>query len=209
MSQATDSRSKTDRARRLRAAFRDAGGFNLVELMVTITLISILMAIGVPSYRYVTNSNRVATEVNSLLGDMMAARSEAIRQGLPVTICPSDDGATCKDTTHWENGWILFSDFNADGAVDAAPPQNDTIVRYQTKFANAGGNNGDQFVATNLVNNWVTFNRDGFATNLNTNGTIHALFKLTTNPTNSQWTRCLEVQMAGQMTTEHAGTGAC
>jgi type IV fimbrial biogenesis protein FimT len=191
--------------RRSGAVLRRAAGFNLVELLVVITIASILMGIGVPSYRYVTNSNRVASEVNALLGDMMIARSEAIKEGQTVTVCPSKDGATCDaNTTDWSEGWIVFTDFNANGTVDAGAPNNDTVMRYQQGFGNT-----DTFVTTNAVNNWVSFNRDGFAIGLPTNGTQHLIYSLHTTPVNDQWTRCLELTLAGMMTTEHKGIGGC
>jgi type IV fimbrial biogenesis protein FimT len=191
------------RAARLRKAFRGAAGFNMLELLVVTTLASILMAIAVPSYRYVTNSSRVSSEVNNLLGDMMLARAEAIRQGLPVTICPSTDGATC-NTTNWAKGWIVFTDFNANGAVDTDAADNDTVLRYQQQFSGT-----DTLTTTNATNNWVTFNRDGFAKGLNGNDTTQLLFTLQTAPANAQWERCLQITRGGQMTTEHSGIGEC
>ena len=62
-------------------------GLTLIELLIVITLMAILMGIGVPSYRYVTTSNRMSTEVNSLLGDLQYARSEAAREGQFVAVC--------------------------------------------------------------------------------------------------------------------------
>ncbi|MGH8209640.1 MAG: GspH/FimT family pseudopilin [Steroidobacteraceae bacterium] len=189
----------------LKVALRSAAGFNLVELLVVITIASILMGIGVPSYRYVTNSNRVSSEVNDLLGDMMIARSEAIKEGQTVTVCPSKDGATCDaNATDWSEGWIVFTDFNANGVVDASAPNNDTVVRYQKGFGNT-----DTFATTNATNNWVSFNRDGFAIGLPANGNQHLIYTLHTTPQNAQWTRCLELTLAGMMTTEHSGTGEC
>jgi type IV fimbrial biogenesis protein FimT len=187
------------------AVARRMTGFNLVELLVTITIASILMGIGVPSYRYVTNSNRVASEVNALLGDMMIARSEAIKEGQTVTVCPSNDGATCDaNATDWSEGWIVFTDFNSNGTVDTDTANNDSIVRYQRGFGS-----GDSFVMKNGTNKWVSFNRDGFALALTNSGTTHLLHTLHTNPVNDQWTRCLEITLAGMMTTEHKGTGIC
>jgi type IV fimbrial biogenesis protein FimT len=194
------------RAARLRTAFRGAAGFNMVELLVVTTLASILMAIAVPSYRYVTNSSRVSSEVNNLLGDMMLARAEAIRQGLPVTICPSTDGATCAGVTvtDWSKGWIVFTDFNANGTVDTDAANNDTVLRYQPQFSGT-----DTFTTTNATNNYVTFNRDGFAKGLNGNDQTQLRFILQTTPANTQWQRCLQITRGGQMTTEHVGIGAC
>jgi type IV fimbrial biogenesis protein FimT len=204
MSPPTDS-SQAARTARSRPAFRRQSGFNLVELLVVVTLAAILMGFGAPSFRYITNSNRVSSEVNLLLGDMMMARSEAIREGMTVTVCPSTTGTSC-DTNPpgWQEGWIVFTDFNSNGAVDAGAPNNDTVVRRQTQFSGT-----DTLTTTNANNPWVSFNRDGFAINMNTNANQHLLFSLQTTPANTQWKRCLEITLAGQTTTEHAGQGEC
>jgi type IV fimbrial biogenesis protein FimT len=192
------------RAARLRTAFRGAAGFNMVELLVVTTLASILMAIAIPSYRYVTNSSRVSTEVNNLLGDMMLARAEAIKQGLPVTVCPTLNGTSCNPANDWSKGWMIFTDFNSDGSVETDAANNDTVLRYQQGFTST-----DTFTTSNATNNWVTFNRDGFAYNLNPSDNNQLLFKLQTTPTNNQWERCLQITRGGQMSTEHNGTLEC
>ena len=60
-------------------------GFTLLELLITMSIAAIVLTIAVPSFRYVTNSNRIAGELNGLLGDLQFARSEAIKEGLGVT----------------------------------------------------------------------------------------------------------------------------
>ena len=62
-------------------------GFTLTELMVVVAIVAILLGIGVPSYRYISNSYRMSAEVNGLLGDLQYARSEAIKEGQTVTTC--------------------------------------------------------------------------------------------------------------------------
>ncbi|MGH8276043.1 MAG: pilus assembly FimT family protein, partial [Steroidobacteraceae bacterium] len=79
-------------------------GFTLTELMVVLGIIAILLAIGIPSFRYVTNANRASAEINGLLGDLMYARSEAIREGTPVVVCTSADRQSCAIAT-WQGGW--------------------------------------------------------------------------------------------------------
>lgn len=192
------------RAARNRKAFRGAAGFNLVELLVVTTIAALLMGIAIPSYRYVTNSSRVSSEVNDLLGDMTLARAEAIRQGQPVTVCPTKDGTTCNNISDWSSGWIVFTDFNANGQVDTDTADNDQVVRYQQKFSGT-----DTFTTANATNNWVTFNRDGFAVRLNGNDNQQLIFTLQTTPANTQWKRCLQITRVGQMTTEHSGIGEC
>src|ERR1039457_2312011 len=91
-----------------------SAGFTLIELLTLITIVAILMALAVPSYQYVTNSNRISGEVNGLLGDMQYARSEAIKEGQTVTVCsstnPTAAAPTCAGNAAWQNGWIGCSD---------------------------------------------------------------------------------------------------
>lgn len=186
---------------RPRRVFRRAGGYNIVELMVALSIGAIVMGIGISSYRYVTNSNRVSTEVNALLGDMMLARSEAIKQGQPVSVCPSKDGAACDATTNWQNGWIVFSDVNGDGAFTVGA---DTLLRVQKAFATTT----DTFQSDNAVK-FVTYNREGFAVNQPTTLTNYITVTLHTVPASPQWTRCLQIGTYGSLTTEHTGSGGC
>lgn len=167
-------------------------GFTLVELLTVMTIVAILLSIGVPSYRYVTNTNRIAGELNGLLGDMQLARMEAIKQGLPVTICISSDGVNCLTAANdWKNGWIVFYDANGNGKVDSA----EALLRRQLSFTNT-----DTFQATNSAYQ-VNFNREGFATNIG-NGT---LIKLHDQTNTSKWTRCLSITSVGLLTSQSYG----
>src|SRR5262249_10780730 len=135
-------------------------GVTLIELVVTIGIAGILLAIAVPSYRYVTSANRAAAEINNLLGDVQYARSEAIKEGLFITLCPSTDQATCAtSTTNWATGWIVFTDVNNNQTVDTG----EQVLR----ITKALGGTDTLTSATGL--NSVTFNREGFAVSLPSN----------------------------------------
>ena len=177
------------------AAERPSQGFTLIELLAVITIVAILMALAVPSFRAITNSNRIASEVNGLLGDMQFARAEAIKEGQTVTVCTSADGATCAASANWQIGWLVFSDTNASATVGAGEP----ILRYQKPFPA-----GDTFVASNAVSA-VTFNREGFAIGLPNTVTV----TLHDSTNNAKWTRCLAITIVGMMTSQTAGVGAC
>jgi type IV fimbrial biogenesis protein FimT len=168
-------------------------GFTLVEMLISVAVVAILLTIGIPSFRYVTNSNRIAAEINGLLGDMQFARAEAIKEGQPVTVCVSTNGTSCVNTNNWQNGWIVFSDVNGNAAVDAAT---DVVLRVQRTFTSS-----DTFVATNNVVA-VTFNREGYANGI-ANGTLIKLHD-STNTTN--WIRCLSINLSGMMLSQTYGT---
>jgi type IV fimbrial biogenesis protein FimT len=170
-------------------------GFTLTEMIVVVSIVAILMAIGVPTYRSVTNSNRIAAEVNGLLGDMQYARAEAIKEGQPVTVCTSSDGATCANVATWQSGWIVFSNPNANTTVDPG----EAIFRVQRPFSGS-----DTFQASGSTTA-VTFNREGFMQAPTTAVTI----TLHDSTSNSAWTRCLAITKVGMLATQTTSIAGC
>lgn len=85
-------------------------GFTLVELMVTIVIVAVLVAIGLPSFRNVIQRNRVSTASNDLLAGLAYARTTAINRGQLVSMCPSTDGTSCTSNGQaFEPGWIVYT----------------------------------------------------------------------------------------------------
>jgi type IV fimbrial biogenesis protein FimT len=170
-------------------------GFTMFELIVVISIVGILTAVGTPTFRYVTASNRMSGEVNSLLGDMQFARSQAIKQGLPVTICTSSNGTQCAGATinTWQVGWIVFVDSNGNQSVD----NGETTLRVQPAFTGTDG-----FVATTAGFASATFNRMGYAPTGSPN-VINV--QLHDSSGNAQWTRCLAINSVGSVVTERYG----
>lgn len=103
-------------------------GFSLIELMVTITIFAILAGIVAPSFLGFISDNRLSSQINTLVGSVRYARSEAVNRQRIVTLCASSDMASC-DTTSWENGWILFTDSNNGG--NAVIDGDDTLLMAQ------------------------------------------------------------------------------
>ncbi len=177
-------------------------GFSITELMVVTAIVAILLGIGVPSYRYITNSYRMSAEVNGLLGDLQYARADAVREGLTVTACVSNNGTACTGGANWANGWIVFSDLNASQTVNNP---GDVVLRVQGAFTGAAP---DTFNATGNVTA-VTFNREGFATAA---GFAATTMRLHDSTSNAAWTRCLVITAVGRMTTEtpaNSPSGTC
>jgi type IV fimbrial biogenesis protein FimT len=173
-------------------------GFTMIELLVVIMIVSILMGVGVPSYKYVTSSNRLSAEVNGLLGDMQLARSEAIKQGLSVTVCASQDQASCSKSSDWSSGWIVFTDLGDVGVRDGDEP----ILRTGKAL-----HPGDKLLDTAGTLSSATFNRAGFLsfTGLPVDGVTLTLHD---EQANADHTRCLWIASQGLMSTQTPATDA-
>jgi type IV fimbrial biogenesis protein FimT len=167
-------------------------GVTMIELLVVITIAAILMSIGVPSYKYVTTSNRVANEINALLADMQFARYEAVKEGLTVQVCPAAATATtCAASATWSNGWIVLSNAAATGGTAI-------VLRRQLPFSNFNSSDTLTNAAGTAA---ISFNREGFAVGI---GAVDK-FSLHDPNTISSYTRCLMIGLSGALSTAQSG----
>jgi type IV fimbrial biogenesis protein FimT len=100
----------------IRPGHTRAGGFTLMELMLTLVLGAILMAVAVPMFNGMTANNRLASQSNDFISIVNFARSEAITRNTTVTICRADaetDTDCATDDEDW-HAWIVR---NAAGEV--------------------------------------------------------------------------------------------
>ncbi len=99
----------------------------LVELISTLATVCILLAIGIPSALTLSASSSTTTAVNSMALHLHLARSEAVKRGVPVVLCPSTDGQSCLNSFEWQQGFILFVDDNRNRSPDGS----ETVLRFQ------------------------------------------------------------------------------
>jgi type IV fimbrial biogenesis protein FimT len=133
----------------------------MIELMVTLTVAGVLMALALPNLRPFIQNSRLTSASNDLLRSLYIARAEAVKRQLNVVVCATAD-PTASDTTiacsyGAFNGWFVFVDTNGtwqrDSAADAVIEKHalldssvsvrndaDGIVSYApTGFANLAG----------------------------------------------------------------------
>lgn len=77
-------------------------GFSLVELMVTIAVITILISVGVPMYGQFTQGSAVSTATSELVASLNLARSEAVSRRAAVRMEQINGD--------WSNGWNILVD---------------------------------------------------------------------------------------------------
>jgi len=106
-------------------------GFTLIEMLIVITIASILLAIGIPSFRELVADQRVRSEASNFSSAFAFARAEAAKRGRRVVVRPVD-GAS------WQSGWIVFA--NADGnPAFTQDPANDAERTLLQNAAIQGG----------------------------------------------------------------------
>ena len=133
-------------------------GFTLIELMVTLAVAAILMAVAIPNLRDFLRNNRLTGGVNDLLHSIQVARTEAIkRQQGSVVVCGTTNPAagtaalTCTYDTF--RGWFVFQDLNSNWQRDAGEPVIETHTLIDASVTVKPDANG----------NIVSFGPSGFA----------------------------------------------
>lgn len=139
-------------------------GVTLIELLITVAVLAIILAIGVPPMQGFIASSRVRGATQDLYSALQTARIEAIRRGVRITVCKANASlSNCDNAGQWHAGWILFVDRTPGSApsVDST----DTILLTQPAFApdiRILGNGGTTGTAT-----YVSFAPDGTSRQLN------------------------------------------
>jgi type IV fimbrial biogenesis protein FimT len=132
------------------------GGFTLIELMVTIAVLAVLVALAAPSFREILIRNRTGVISNEFANGINKARSEAINRNTCVSICRSTlvpSGTTlqprCDSGTNWTSGWIAFVNTACDATVDEPVADNLVLASgpYSSDFTlSSNGTNQDRLM---------------------------------------------------------------
>lgn len=121
-----------------------AGGFTLIELMISIAVAVLMLTLGVPSFRNMILDNRLATEVNVVVAELNLARSEAIARNTLVIVKPLSG-------TEWHKGWRSFVDFNKNGVFDKDETELRQHEALNSGIAIAYSGTGATFTGTGML----------------------------------------------------------
>jgi type IV fimbrial biogenesis protein FimT len=147
-------------------------GYTLLELLVTLAIVTILATMAVPSFQDSIERNAREAVMLDLMGAIAFTRSEAVAQSRKISICRSTDQSTCAISIggDWDTGWLIFSDQGVTGVLDAGdlplqvhgPSNHQSVITLKTRA------NGD------FIGDFLQFDEDGFLNNTTTG----AYFKL-------------------------------
>lgn len=129
------------------------GGFTLLELMVTVSVLAILTTVAVPAYSNLIANQRAKAAALDLYTDLIRSRSEALKRRSSITLQAS--------STVWESGWLVADASSATLSVHDATPtitiraangtSNPAAVVYQSSGRLAGGTAPTFVVASSAV----------------------------------------------------------
>ncbi len=127
--------------------FRSCCGVTLIELLVALSVLSILLAVGVPSFSQFTANTRLNGYANTLFSHMSLARSEAVKRNTRVAICKSSDGSACADLGDWSQGWIVFVDSDNNASIGSGEQVITTAPVLPMGFSFAGNGNVSNYIS--------------------------------------------------------------
>ena len=132
-------------------------GFTLIELLTTLSISTILMAIGLPNFFNQIQKSRVETAMLSLQESLQFTRVSAVSKNKRATIT---------NVVKWEEGWEVFIDSNDNGTREP----NEDVIKQHEKL------NGIRVSTTEPVRNYVSYigTGEGAKANGRTGGAFQA-----------------------------------
>ncbi|WP_434632167.1 GspH/FimT family pseudopilin [Chromobacterium sp. CV08] len=101
---------------------RPAGGFTLIEMMVTIVVLALMLTVGLPAWQTFVQNERLNAVRDNMISALGQARGTAVNDDSVVTVCPysSASGGSCGNS--WSAGWIIIETQGSSSTVLAQQP---------------------------------------------------------------------------------------
>jgi len=129
----------------------DAAGFSLIELLASLTVLGLLVAVGVPSFSQMLERQRIEAVMLRLETGITMARTAAMARRTQVVVCPRDGLGECQPGLDWSHGWMLLIDdgqphplwiqqVSADSANTMHVSASRPLLRYRPDGTSVGSN---------------------------------------------------------------------
>lgn len=153
-------------------------GFGLIELIITLSVLAILLAIGVPQLTDLYTNYRADSSIRIIQQTLLLARNQAISYNKKVTACAVINE---KCDSNWQVGLTVFIDTNNDNQLDSNDKKLYTTNAFHSK----------DIVKYNRIA--IRFQPDGLVSG--TNGTLKYCPLSATSP----YSRAIIINQAGRI----------
>ncbi|MBT8058271.1 MAG: GspH/FimT family pseudopilin [Gammaproteobacteria bacterium] len=160
-------------------------GVTAIELIITVSILALTLALGVPGYNTMLHKNRISATSNQLHTTLQVARIEAVKRRRAVRVCPSADSSSCRDDGDWSDGWLIYEDQNSNNAPEAAE-----IIRLVGDIES-----GVAIEVSAAIEDYLQFQPTGIAVG---SGGLNGEFRICHAESNS-YSQVLGVSAAGQV----------
>lgn len=135
-----------------------SAGITIIELVISLAVVSILATTGVPAFSNFIQSNKLSESAYDVLETIQLARSEAVKRRSRVVLCRSADPLlatpSCGGTPHtWTTGWLVFASGDSNNTYEAAT---DTLLGVGLVASS-----NVTIITNSTSNNNLEYNSDG------------------------------------------------
>lgn len=174
-------------------------GFTIIELLVTLTVTTVLLGLAVPSMTRLVAERKANLLTNELVTSINLARSEAVKRNDRVVLCKSADGESCTTAGGWHTGWILFHDPNNNAKRDS----NETVLRRQNAAPEGVTLSGNSPVA-----NYLSMSPSGMS-KLVSGAFQSGTFTICTSPAREESVRQVVLSVSGRVRIQNGTLSKC
>jgi len=136
---------------------RTIKGFTLFEIIIGLSILSILSVYAVPNFQGFTQNNTMTQELNRLARTINFARNQSVIMSQSIVLCPSHSMNACDGESLWHQGWLVFADINRDKQLGP----NDHLLLAEQGMKNGLSAVSSQFRRT------IRFDQAGFSPGTN------------------------------------------
>lgn len=143
--------------------FRDKliKGFTLIEVLVVISILSILIVLAAPAFQDFFIKNRLRKISDDFVQSVFKARNTSVSKNICTVMCMSSSvsaaAPSCdnKNEGDWQPGWIIFLNPGCDASTDT-PSSVDDVIEVRVGIA------GGYFMKSNgLKTSKIQFDANG------------------------------------------------
>jgi type IV fimbrial biogenesis protein FimT len=174
-------------------------GMTIIEMMLTLGIVGVLVALAMPSFQTVLQNSRIRSQASDLMANLAIARAESTKRAVRVTLCPVPSVTVATpvctpSATGWTDGYIVFADTDGNGAFNTG----EVLIAVSEKLAGGNTLTSSGFTGNNAagtaINNELQFRTSG-TTNLPAAG---GSFKLCDSRTTGTPGRLISISVTGR-----------